>query len=181
MVLTGSVPDLGDGEWVAILPVLLAPAALWWVRYMMSKAGETAGSWLDPLGMRMTSMPTVSIGSDYGSGSGMRSRVSGASVMEGSGTGARFTSPWVANTQPRVEGEVPAFEITQKGGRLIAGPDAPDAVTRVLEPLGESDRWKKLREVKGGKDGITARRKVDAQNGWMWDLWLCERLAEELG
>jgi len=181
MILTGSVPDLGDGAWVAILPVLLAPAALWWVRSMLSKAGETAGSWLDPLGMRMTSMPTVSIGSDYGAESGMRSRVSGASVMEGERHGRKVHVSLGGEHQTRVEGEVPVFEITQTGGRLLAAPDAPDGIARVLEHLGESDRWTKLQEVKGGKGGITARRKVDAHNGWMWDLWLCERLAEELG
>ena len=181
MVLTGSVPNLGDGKWVAILPVLLAPAALWWVRYMMNRAGETAGSWLDPMGLRMTSMPTVSIGSDYGSGSGMRSRVSGASVMEGERHGRKVHIALGGDHQTRIEGEVPAFEITQKGGRLIGLTRRSRRVARVLEPLGESDRWKKLREVKGGAGGITAVRKVDAHNGWMWDLWLCERLAEELG
>ena len=181
MVLTGEVPDFGNGDWLVVLPVILAPAALLWVRYMMSKAGETAGSWLDPLGMRMTSMPTVSIGSDYGSGSGMRSRVSGASVIEGERHGRRIHIALGGEHQTSVEAEVPGFEITPKGGRLTVGPGSPDAVARVLEPLGESDRWKNLREVKGGEEGITAVRKVDAHNGWMWDLWLCERLAEELG
>ena len=181
MILTGWVPDFGDGKWLVILPVLLAPAALWWVRYMMSRAGETAGSWLDPMGLRMTSMPTVSIGSDYGSGSGMRSRVSGASVMEGERHGHKVHIALGEDHVTRIKGEVPPFEIAQKGGRLQAGPDSPPEVARVVEPLSQSDSWKKLREVKGGKEGITAVRKVDANNGWMWDLWLCERLAEELG
>jgi hypothetical protein len=181
IILTGWVPDFGNGDWLVVLPFILAPAALWWVRSMMSKAGESAGSWLDPLGMRMTSMPTVSIGSDYGSGSGMRSRVSGASEMEGERHGRKVHIALGSEHTTEVMATVPQFEIKQKGGRLTAEPGAPDAVTRVLEPLGESDRWKKLREVKGGNGGISARRKVDAENGWMWDLWLCERLAEELG
>ena len=181
MIVTGWVPDLGEGKWLAILPVLLAPAALWWIRSMMSQAGETAGSWLDPLGMRMTAMPTVSLGSDWGSGSGMRSRVSGASEMEGRRNGRKVEVALGSHHRTQVKTPVPEFEITQKGGRLTASPDSPDAVRRVLADLTESDRWKKLREVKGGKSGITAVRKVDAQNGWMWDLWLCERLAEELG
>lgn len=181
MIVTGWVPDFGDGKWLVVLPIVLAPAALWWVRYMMNRAGETAGSWLDPLGMRMTAMPTVSVGSDWGSGSGMRSRVSGASEMEGERHGHMVEIALGSDHLTKVKKAVPEFEITQKGGRLTAAPGAPDAVAKVLEPLGESDRWKKLREVKGGKSGITARRKVDASNGWMWDLWLCERLAEELG
>ena len=180
MIVTGSVPDLGDGAWIVVLPVLFAPLALWWVRSMLSKAGETAGSWLDPLGLRMTGMPTVSIGSDWGSGSGMRSRVSGASEMEGERHGHSVKISLGGEHLTKVKSPVPEFEITQKDCRLTAGPGSPDAVAKVLEPLGESDRWKKLREVKGGKSGITARRKVDTQNGWMWDLWLCERLAEEL-
>jgi len=180
MVLTGKVPNLGEGKWLVVVPFALAPAALWWVRYMMGRAGESAGSWLDPLGMKLTAMPTVSVGSDYGSGSGMRSRVSGASEMEGQRHGHRVQIALGGDHLTTVKAPVPEFEITQKGGRLIASPEAPDAVARVLAPLGESDRWKKLREVKGGKEGITARRKVDTQNGWMWDLWLCERLAEEL-
>ena len=181
MILTGWVPDFGDGDWLVVVPFVLAPAALLWVRYMMGRAGRSAGSWLDPMGMRMTSLPSVSIGSDYSSGSGMRSRVSGASVMDGERHGRKVHIALGSDHQTHVDGKVPAFEITQKGGRLVAAPEAPDAVTRVLAPLGESDRWKKLRGVEGGKEGITAVRKVDAHNGWMWDLWLCERLAEELG
>jgi hypothetical protein len=177
MILTGKVPDFGNGDWLVVLPFILAPAALWWVRYMMSSAGESAGSWLDPLGMKLTSMPTVSIGSDASSGSGMRSRVSGASVMEGERHGRRVHIALGSDHETRVEEAAPQFEITQKRGRLVASPGAPDAVARVLEPLGESDRWKKLREVKGGADGIVAVRKVDTGNGWMWDLWLCEKLA----
>jgi hypothetical protein len=181
MIVSGKVPDFGNGDWLVVLPIVLAPAALLWVRYMMSQAGESAGSWLDPLGMRMTAMPSVSIGSDYAPGSGMRSNVSGASVMEGERHGHKVKIALGSEHRTEVKAPVPEFEIAQKGGRLEAGHGAPPGVTRVLEPLGASDRWKKLRAVKGGPDGIVARRKVDAGNGWMWDLWLCERLAEELG
>jgi hypothetical protein len=41
--------------------------------------------------------------------------------------------------------------------------------------------WRKL-EVDGGPDGILARRPVTAHpQGYLYDLWFIERLADHLG
>ena len=41
--------------------------------------------------------------------------------------------------------------------------------------------WRKL-EVEGGLEGILARRPVTAHpQGYLYDLWLIERIAEQLG
>ena len=57
---------------------------------------------------------------------------------------------------------------------------APAAVESVLASLGPSPHWAKLRKVSGGVQGVVAERKVDSESGWLWDLWLCERLLAEL-
>ena len=75
---------------------------------------------------------------------------------------------------------MPEFEIEQKRQRLHAANGAPAAVEAVLAALQPSEHWEKLRKVSGGPDGVVAERKVDAENGWLWDLWLCERLLAEL-
>ena len=80
-----------------------------------------------------------------------------------------------------VSGRTPEFEIGQKKRRLRAQPGAPAEVEAVLAGLEPSAHWAELRKVSGGPQGVVAERKVDAENGWLWDLWLCERLLAELG
>lgn len=178
MIVTGWVPDLGSGAFLVVVPFALAPFALAWVRWNMSRAAETAGSWLDPLGLAMTAMPQVEM--ETRAGGGMRSSLTGESVLKGRRRARQVQIALGSEHRTHVTASVPAFEITQDHGRLRAGPGAPEAVARVVAQLAPSDHWEKLRDLTGGTDGITARRQADAENGWMWDLWLCERLAEEL-
>jgi len=74
-------------------------------------------------------------------------------------------------------GKAPEFEIGVKGDRLVAKDGAPASIAAKLDGIGASSHWKKLKSVKGGPAGIVAERKVDTQSGWLWDLWLCEKLA----
>lgn len=77
----------------------------------------------------------------------------------------------------------PAFEWTADDGRLEPGETAPDEVRTLFAGLARSpDVWRNLRGV-AGADGIAVSRQgTDAGvSGWMYDLWLLERLGAELG
>ena len=61
--------------------------------------------------------------------------------------------------------------------------DVPRPVADVLKQLKPSPEiWHKL-TVEAGPDGITANRpaSIDPLNSWLYDLWLCERVASALG
>jgi hypothetical protein len=82
----------------------------------------------------------------------------------------------------QVEAAVPPFRAKEDGGRLVAEPGGPPEVEESLASLTPSkDVWKQL-EIEGGPHGILARRPVTAHpQGYVYDLWLCERLADRLG
>jgi hypothetical protein len=76
------------------------------------------------------------------------------------------------------------FKIREDDGRLVAEAGAPSEVEELLAGLApNSDVWRDL-EVEGGPDGILARRPIKMKGnpqGYVYDLWLVERLAERLG
>jgi hypothetical protein len=74
------------------------------------------------------------------------------------------------------------FRITVADGRLVADPGALFEVGEVLAEIAPAPRvWKGL-VVEGATDGIRARRPVTAHpQGYVYDLWLVERLADRLG
>jgi hypothetical protein len=81
----------------------------------------------------------------------------------------------------QVTASVAPFHVREDGGRPVADPGAIPEVDGVLGELAPSDVWRKL-DVEGGPDGITARRPVTAHSqGYVYDLWLVERLADRLG
>jgi hypothetical protein len=142
--------------------------------YSLRRAKGVASSLLAPLGLEVTEMPEVNLG-PTGSGT----TVTGASVMGGRRHG-REVAIAISASEHRtgVAKKVPVFRLEQEGGRLRAAGDAPAGVRKLLDGLSVSARWKRLKLVEGGPDGIVAVRKVDPESGWLWDLWLCERLAE---
>jgi hypothetical protein len=81
-----------------------------------------------------------------------------------------------------VEAAVAPFRAKEDGGRIVAEPGTPPEVEEFLGALTPSkDVWKQL-ELEGGPDKILARRPVTAHNqGYVYDLWLVERLADRLG
>jgi hypothetical protein len=82
-----------------------------------------------------------------------------------------------------IEAVLPPFEVTGENGRLSAHGDVPPAVTEVLRGLQSSPEvWQKL-TVTAGPTGIRSSRPSvgDVLNCWLYDLWLCERLAAALG
>ncbi|MDX6665311.1 MAG: hypothetical protein QOG68_1517 [Solirubrobacteraceae bacterium] len=82
-----------------------------------------------------------------------------------------------------VRAAVVEFELVAEDGRLTAVGELPGSVAVVLEPIAASpDVWHDLR-VLGGQDGLVASRGIaqDRLGGWIYDLWLLERLATCLG
>ena len=81
-----------------------------------------------------------------------------------------------------VETCVAPFRIEARDGRLVAAPGAMPEVEAALGELAPDARiWRDL-VVEGGPDGIRARRPVTAHpQGYVYDLWLVERLADRLG
>jgi hypothetical protein len=81
-----------------------------------------------------------------------------------------------------VEAAVAPFKLREDGGHLVAEPGAPPELEELLSGLAPSKGvWKQL-EMEGGPDGILARRPVTAHSqGYVYDLWLCERVADRLG
>ena len=83
-----------------------------------------------------------------------------------------------------VEVDVPvaAFRINAEGGRLVAESGAMPEVEDVLAELAPNPKvWRDV-VVEGGPDGIRARRTVTSHpQGYVYDLWLVERLADRLG
>ena len=76
-----------------------------------------------------------------------------------------------------------AFAATASGGTFSIGDDATGAAaTDAIMSLGESPAWDHL-VVRGGADGVVAQRRttMHGQNvGWLYDLWLLERLLDVL-
>jgi hypothetical protein len=81
-----------------------------------------------------------------------------------------------------IAASVAPFHLRAGDSRLIAEPGAMPEVEELLAGLAPApDVWRKL-EVEGGPDGILARRPGTAHpQGYVYDLWLVERLADRLG
>lgn len=83
-----------------------------------------------------------------------------------------------------VAASVASFQVRDENGRLVAQPGALSEVEEVLAGLAPApETWRDL-EVDGGPDKIVARRPVKMrgnQQGYVYDLWLAERLADRLG
>ena len=82
----------------------------------------------------------------------------------------------------RIDVPVASFRVREEGGRLVADPGATEQVEEVLGALAPASKtWRKV-DIQGGPDGIVARRPVTAHSqGYVFDLWLAERLADRLG
>jgi len=82
----------------------------------------------------------------------------------------------------QVSAAVAPFRITACDGRLVAEPGALPEVDEVLAKLEPAPNvWRDV-VVEGGRDGIRSRRTVTSHaQGYVYDLWLVEQLARELG
>jgi hypothetical protein len=77
---------------------------------------------------------------------------------------------------------VAPFRLGVSNGRPTVEDGASAAIQEVLEGLAPApDAWRGL-EVESGSGGIVARRPVTAHpQGYLYDLWLIERIADRLG
>jgi hypothetical protein len=175
--ITGHLPNVGEWKYWKYMPFALAPLAIGFAYFMISRGAGHAADQLAPLGLGFTEMPKPGVRA-VPWGSGMQSAVRGATVMAGRRhgrmveirmDGRRHTTTVAVNAQE--------FEVDADGDRLVAKDGAPPSIVRAIEGLVPSPHWKKLKSVKGGPGGIVAERKVESGQGWLWDLWLCERLA----
>jgi hypothetical protein len=87
-----------------------------------------------------------------------------------------------AVNEVQVDAPVAPFEIHAKDGRLVALPGATGEVEELLAELAPAPKvWRDV-VVEGGPDGIRVRRPVTSHpQGYVYDLWLAERLADRLG
>jgi hypothetical protein len=89
-----------------------------------------------------------------------------------------------AANEVQVQAPVATFRVHEDDGRLVPDPGAPSEVEELLAGLAPaSDVWRDLM-VEGGPDGILARRPIKMKanpQGYVYDLWLVERLADRLG
>jgi hypothetical protein len=84
----------------------------------------------------------------------------------------------------QVQAPVAPFQLREDDGRLVAEPGAPSELEELLAGLSPApDVWRDV-VVEGGPDGILARRPIKMKanpQGYVYDLWLVERLADRLG
>jgi hypothetical protein len=81
-----------------------------------------------------------------------------------------------------VEASVAPFRVREDDGRLVAEPGGVPEVEEFVAGLAPAPEVWRDADVEGGPDGILARRPVPAHDqGYVYDLWLVERLADRLG
>jgi len=81
-----------------------------------------------------------------------------------------------------VKTAVAPFRVRADDGRLLAEPGGAPEVEETLAGLAPAPKvWREV-DIEAGPEGIIARRPVTAHpQGYVYDLWLVERLADRLG
>jgi hypothetical protein len=76
--------------------------------------------------------------------------------------------------------DAPQFDVTSEDGGLRASDDSPPEIRGLVERLAPDDvTWSDVRIAAGPKGIVAARSAIDGTTGsWVYDLWLCERIAE---
>ena len=86
-----------------------------------------------------------------------------------------------AVNEVHIDAPVAPFSASADGDRLVAEPSGLSEIDEFLAGLAPARAWRKT-SVEGGPDGILARRPITAHpQGYVYDLWLVERLADRLG
>lgn len=138
-----------------------------------------------PLGL--TLLPGVSASGGAARPQVMYGKRHGHQVFLREGNVGNALSPGFAMRKYRavtlVRVAAPAFEWEAREGRLEPSAEAPVEIRDFLSSLAESpDVWYELRGV-AGPEGIGLSRSANdaAITGWIFDLWLLERMASVLG
>jgi hypothetical protein len=133
---------------------------------------------MKPLGLTLDERPTVKMVARYPTMPGYSAKLFGPTVMSGQRHERRVEVRQEQGlSEVTVHASVPEFEARARDGRLVAKDAGSDAAA-VLSGLPASERWKGV-TVHGGADGVVVDRKGDPA-AWLCDLWLAERLADEL-
>jgi hypothetical protein len=131
-----------------------------------------------PLGLSLQERPDVRLVPRYPAMPGYSAKLVGPTVMSGKRHGRSVeVRQEQGESEVSVHAAVPEFEAKAKGGRFTPA-DAASNAAAVLGGLPSSERWKGVK-VRGGPEGIVVERKGDP-GAWLCDLWLAERLADEL-
>jgi len=144
-----------------------------------TKSGEAG--YLAPLGLSLAKRTSVEPHVSGIIGSDRAVIYEGATVFNGSRRGCLVHIETIGKrscTLVQAEG-TPPFEIHSQAGKLVAGENAPKAVTQALKGLRKAKRWRGIK-VTGGTEGIGIERESSGQNMWLYDLWLIERLLSGL-
>jgi hypothetical protein len=133
---------------------------------------------MKPLGLSLEERPDVKFVPRAPTMAGYSARLVGPTVMTGERHGRRVeVRQEQGESEVTVRASVPEFDAKARDGRLVANDHAANA-GGVLRSLPSSERWKGVR-VHGDGEGIVVERKGDV-SAWLCDLWLAERLADEL-
>jgi hypothetical protein len=79
--------------------------------------------------------------------------------------------------------DAPAFDLASDGGVLRVSDDSPAEIRGLAGSLApDPATWSDVRIAGGPKGIVAARSAIDGTTGsWVYDLWLCERIAQSLG
>ena len=131
---------------------------------------------LAPLGLSGSERPAVTVVPRL-AGEGLQSQLVGATVLTGERHGrAVEVTIHGARTTTRVAAPGPPFALEGHRQRVRAEGDVPRGVRRVLDEVGASPRWTSMK-LEAGSEGIVVTRSSGDGQGWLYDLWLAERLA----
>ena len=163
---------------------LIAIAALYGAVRAIGSGGDVDQGYerldraMKPLGLTLDERPKVRMVARYPTMPGYSAKLFGPTVMSGQRHGRRVEVRQEQGlSEVTVHAPVPEFEARVRDGRFVAKEGVSDAAA-VLSGLPSSERWKGVR-LRGNAEGVVVERKGDL-GAWLCDLWLAERLADEL-
>jgi hypothetical protein len=163
---------------------LILIAALYGVARAIGPGGDVDQGYggldraMKPLGLSLEERPQVRMVPRYPTMPGYSARLLGPTVMRGQRHGRRVEVRQEQGlSEVSVHVAVPEFDAKARDGHLVAKDGGSNAAA-VLRGLPASERWKGVK-VHGGADGVVVDRKGDT-GAWLCDLWLAERLADQL-
>jgi hypothetical protein len=147
----------------------------------LDKGYERTDRAMKPLGLRVSKRPSGGFEMRYPTTPGFDYRLRGWTVLSGERHGrevmVRLGGHEDAGTSEVIVAAAgPEWSARSRDGRVRPADGAPDNVVAALKAVPNSVRWKRV-EVAGGPDGVIVTRKKGAQQDWLCDLWLAERLA----
>jgi hypothetical protein len=176
--LTGSfVPLIIGGPLIAVAAVYGAVRAIG-PGGDVDQGYERLDRAVKPLGLGLEERPKVRMDARYPTMPGYSAKLIGPTLMRGRRHGRRVEVHQEQGvSEVTLHAAVPEFEAKARDGRLVPQDEASNAAG-VLRAVPASERWKGV-TVHGGADGVVVDRKGDP-GAWLSDLWLAERLADEL-